>query len=453
MKLALVNTRIEPRQWHPIGLCTLAAYVENICEVRVFDPDPSDITLWDIIDWKPDVIGITAMSQTWNRAQLVAKRLKTMRNPKIIVGGIYASIRPEEVLENKYVDAVCVGEGEEVLKRYLTTGMVDGIYKSENLIQDLDALPMQAFHLLDNIEKYMQPPGTVRGKVMPRGNLGIFTARGCFGKCAFCGSHIIFGRHIRKRSVDNVIEEIIHIKKTFGDVGIVMQDDTFTAFPKWVTEFCQKIKPLNMLWSCQTRADCLNYDMAVEMKGAGCVRADMGVESGSDHVLGLLRKGVTRQNYLDSFAAAHKAGLSIGGTFILGTKGETMEDIEETKSLLRIAKPDMAMFFYLYPFPGSELYEQYGIPPDNNSTGMQDYPLPTNIDNITPEQYVKIRNDMLKISRWRNLKCYMSWQGLMFGYKIMTIRGAIIFTKTLFKRGNLYDALYAVLQHHRKVKG
>ena len=449
MKLALVNTRIEPRQWHPINLLSLAAYVENICDVQVFDPDPTDKALWEILDWKPDVVGITAMSQTWWRAEEIARRLKLMRNPKIIVGGVHASAVPDEVIASPYVDAICIGEGEKVLKRYLTTGMVDGIYQSGGLIKDLDTLPMQAFHKFKNITKYMQPPGTVRGQVMPKGNIVIMTARGCFGKCIFCGSNIIFGRHIRKRSVDNVIAEITHIKETFGNVGIVICDDTFTVFPRWVQEFCEKIKPLGLIWSCMSRADGLTYERAKMMKDAGCVRADIGVESGSDHVLSILKKGVTRQQYIDAFNAAHKAKLDVGATFILGTPGETLADIEETKSFLRIAKPDMSIFFYLYPFPGTDLYKTHPYPIQRDSTGSQDIPLPLN-ENITPEEYIKIRNELLSIVKWRNLKCYISVQGFVFGFKILTFKGIWIFIETLILRGNIYDALYALLMDHRR---
>ena len=157
---------------------------------------------------------------------------------------------------------------------------------------------------------------------------------------------------------------------------------------------------------------------------------------------------MTREQLLQTFDTAKRVGLRTGATFILGTPGETESDIEATKSFIRRSKPDICFFFYLHPYPGTELYERWHDDSYTKGVGYQDIPLETNLV-ITPERYVEIRNELCGMVKWRNLYGYLSWDSIKLARNILSLRGLLIFFSTWRRRRNMYDGLYAFLQNYR----
>ncbi|MFC1489754.1 B12-binding domain-containing radical SAM protein [Candidatus Latescibacterota bacterium] len=460
LKVALVNARIEPRQHVPMGLLYLAAYVENICDLVIFDSETDDMVLQDIIDFQPDIIGITSMTQNFWRAKEIINVLKAGCNSKIIVGGIHATVASSEVLSETGADAVCVGEGEFTFKEYIEANIagngyenIKGLISKDNktlqpreLIKDLDSLPFPAYHLMPKADLYLMPIGT-RGALLKEKRVDVMTGRGCPANCIYCGSKAIFGRKVRRRSVDSVIKEIELRISQFGNVSFLFGDDTFTNNKPWVMEFCKRIKEFKVSWACQTRGDRITEEIAKALKESGCRHIDIGVESGSPTILEILKKGVKREQYIETFRILRKYKIKTGATFILGTPGETEELLEETKDLIRIIKPNFSLFFYLSPYPGTELFEMVEV---RNYTGLgvQETAVLEN-ENISRERYIQIRNELVSMTQWRNMANYVSLRTIIGLLHLVNIRRIRIIASTFWKK-NIFDAMFAFLQDCRK---
>ena len=242
IRIAFVNSRIEARQHIPINLLILAACVEDIAEAKVFDPEYDDMTLYDILDYGPDIVAYSSFTQNYHRTRQIHRIIKANLKDwaTYIIGGIHATVLPEQTYEEMKVDCVFQGEGEQAIRDVVLGwdwSKIAGAYygnklrRRPSLIQDLDSVPMPAYHLFPDFEKYLIPPGTIRGIWEKRGTVAVISSRGCPYHCVFCGSHAMFGRQVRQRSVGNIIKEIDLLVNNYGARSFWFADDT-RADPK-----------------------------------------------------------------------------------------------------------------------------------------------------------------------------------------------------------------------------
>ncbi len=466
-RVALVNSRIEPRQHIPINLLILAGCIEDIAEVIVFDPEYDDKELIDIKTFNPDIIGFTSFTQNFYRTKEICNLLKSMLRDDVeyIIGGIHATINPEKTFEELKPNALFVGEGENSLREFILgkpIKSIEGVFlgkdsvKPRELIKNLDNIPLPAYHLMPDLEKYLIPPGTIRGTWQKHGTIALMSSRGCPFSCIFCSSHLMFGRNVRQRSVDNVIREIKLLNTKYGIKSFWFADDTFTLKPNWVKDFCQEIKALNLTWGCQVRADTVENDIIRAMYNSGCKQVDIGVESGSNSTLKQLKKSSTREKIIRAVKILKQNKMRLMATFIIGSPEETREDIYQTIDLLKQIKPNFSVFFYLTPYPGTELYKlcdenNYWLNKEYSGLGSQDSPMIS--ITFTPEELKQIRNELFKVAKWWNLKGYFTFQIIVGLFSITSISGIIAFIKEYIISKNLYDAMFAFIQDYRYKKG
>lgn len=314
-----------------------------------------------------DLIVMSATTPLFGRALSVLNFAKKI-NPSLtaIIGGPHATVDPLQVLRDGF-DIAVVGEGEETIAELLealdkrqSLEYVLGIaFKKDGKfvqtsprppIEDLDKIPFPARDLLSPLYN---------------GPVNVIVGRGCPYNCKFCQpmQRKLFGPKIRMRSVENVIKEIeilIDIyPRRIGRHGISFMDDIFPINKSWVYSFCQKLRERNLKvkWFCNSRVNLADEQMFKEMQKAGCIAVCFGVESGSQKILDWLGKGITVEQTKNAFNICHKLGLHTFAYLMIGTPGETKQDLEETVNLIKEINPTGIAIARTTPTPGSYLYE------------------------------------------------------------------------------------------------
>lgn len=368
--------RTDTTVYVPLGILMIAACLKKDHQLQVIDPLFEPINIASIVNFKPDIIGLSVMTFNYAKAKETIKILKEkIPDAKIVLGGIHPTTLPKETLEETKADFVVMGEGEETIielckelekqKSKQNFENIKGIAFFKNnkvqinekrpLIHDIDTLPAPAFELID-MRNYLIPPGFIRGLFLDRVGI-IYASRGCPGKCIFCNSNALFGQRYRIKSVKKVIDEIKDLIKRYKIQGIYFGDETLTVNKNWIYEFCKEIKKLKIPWAGATRVTLVDEQVLRTMKKAGCVQLDFGVESGSERILKILKKGTTPEFIKRAFRYCKKAKIRSMATLMVGNPTETKEDIKKTIQLMKEIKPDFGLVSIVTPFPGTELYQ------------------------------------------------------------------------------------------------
>jgi magnesium-protoporphyrin IX monomethyl ester (oxidative) cyclase len=444
MRVALVNVQLLDGNnvVAPLGVLYVAGQLERDGHtVAVFDGDPDAFPLADeVVAFRPEVIGLGFLTAASSRALKLLARLRA-RLPGVYVmaGGVHPTIFPEPTLRAG-ADVVVTGEGEETASEVVArveagirhmrgvagTVIVDGDQVIDNgaraLMPDLRGLPRPARHLID-FGPYLAPPGVVRGYCMS-GVVTVFATRGCPYGCIYCGSHNIFGRKIRYRPVDDVVDEMAELSQDYGARAIYFCDDLFTLDADWVRDFCAELTrrmPGKLRWACQTRVDAVEIELLSTMKDAGCVQVDFGVESGSERILQILSRKTPKAKIRAAFATAHRIGLRTCATFIIGSPEENREDLEASLALALELRADYTAFYYATPYPGTKLYDlaisegwiSRDAEFDENWVHRQPN-RPVLAIHFSPDELIEIRRKMANpffarnFLRWRNVPFYFA---------------------------------------------
>ncbi len=359
----------------PLGLAYVAASIEKEgYDVSIIDSPALDIShqhLGELLQKEcPDVIGVTSTTPIIRDAMktvTIAKRY--CPNSITIMGGYHITFLPEATMaECSELDMGVIGEGEATIVDLLRTletrkslSDVDGIiYREDNkiirtrprkLIENLDEISFPARHLLP-LDRY-----TVLGERHRLGN--VLTSRGCPFRCIFCSSSEFYGRRFRARSPKNVVNEIEELVQRYKIRSIEIVDDTFTADKRRAMEIAEEIirRGLDIWWTCGSRVDLITKELLQIFKKAGCGLIYYGIESGSEKVLKLLKKGITLEQAKSAIRWAKEVGMEVMGSFIIGTPGETKEDVMKTIKFAKESGIDFAQFTTMTPYPGTEVYE------------------------------------------------------------------------------------------------
>lgn len=355
----------------PFGLTLLAPLARNTgFSVSILDCNALKLGLDQIKKYLPEsqprFVGITATTILINNALEIAKIVKD-KYPKtrVIIGGVHATVAPQEVINSPDVDYIIMGEGEETLLELLSEknpAEIQGVGFKKNevsvinpprlMIKDLDVLPFQAYDLL-SMDKYYPAVGSYKRKP----SFGMITSRGCPGRCTFCNGDL-FGATIRFRSAEKIIEEIKLLQKNYGIKDIVFYDDTFTSNRKRIKDFCNLIlqKQMDLTWSCFSRVDTVDFETLQLMKKAGCHQIMYGVESADPQILDNLNKRISLEKVKETVSFTHQAGIATRLSFMIGNPGETEETVKKTIQYAIALDPDFAMFNITTPYPGTAMF-------------------------------------------------------------------------------------------------
>jgi len=349
--------------WINHGLCSLSASAKN-AGYAVELVDLRCLTGWRhlrrLVDAKkPDIVGITMMSNDFDAAVQSARIIKDVSpHTIVIVGGPHPSIDPDEVLREECFDHIVTGEGEitfpDLLRRLENASpsprLIHGIVP-----ENLDDLPFVDRQLFAGFE--VPPPG------YDAPFFTLIAGRGCRFNCSFCqpAEQHIFGKSVRRRSAANVIKELVELRDRYGFGSMMIHDDCITEDRPWVTEFCHLYEEhgFTQPFSCQSRADiiCRHEDLIALMARCGLRWIYIGFESGNQRILNFLRKGTKVEHNYRAAEICRKNGVKIHANYMMGIPTETKDEVMDTVRMIRMIRPDSHGPAFFTPLPGSDLYK------------------------------------------------------------------------------------------------
>ncbi|MCX5682228.1 MAG: radical SAM protein, partial [Planctomycetota bacterium] len=367
----------------------------------------------EVLAFKPDVVGVTAMSieseVMASTIEFLATNLPT--RPFFVVGGSHATAFSENTATLPYVDCAVIGEGEETavdlvrsLKENRPLEEVKGIVFSRegrlvrtparDPIADLDDLPRAAWDLID-VEKYFVNPNFHDSRGDKKRILPIFTSRGCPFHCAYC-LHMM-GARFRARSAENVVEEIKFLRGRYQIEEIQIEDDIFNFDRVRAARILESLVSenlhLDICFPDGLKADLLRKEDIALYRKAGVYQICFGVESASDRVLSMIGKKQNLDRISEVIADCVREGIGTHGFFMIGFPGETEEEIRRTIEFARNSRLITANFSLVKLFPGTALYEKFGKPsakPQNGYSFSYDL-VGANLTEVNDERLMQLR--------------------------------------------------------------
>lgn len=362
---------------------------------------------------KPDVVGFNCSTHTFLDTLSVIRKVKDALPESIMVlGGYHATFTSGKILqEYDVIDFLIKGEGEEsfveLLDRLERGEDLSGIpglgFRDEGvlvdndfqLIKDLDSLPFPDRQLVNGIDYGYTHQGI---PLTPGKFTTICTSRGCPFRCTYCSCSALSKGRWRKRSAENVIEELQMLFNQ-GFETCVFVDDSFTQDRKRVKEICRMIRErgINMRMYCEGRVDRADLDLLKDMKRAGFDVIYFGAESASEHVLDYYNKRTSPSQIRQAVRNAKKVGMLAVTSYIVGAPVETRRDIDKTIDFIRETKPHGVQINILDCLVGTPIWddlEAKGIPKENDwKTNHRIYEY---FDLLTKEELDEIANEGYK---------------------------------------------------------
>jgi radical SAM superfamily enzyme YgiQ (UPF0313 family) len=364
------------KPYPPMGLL----YVSSHLKRRGVDTVVFDGTFRSFEDFRalltrtrPPVVGIYCNLMT---KQNVLRMIVECRRAgaAVVVGGPEPPNYADHYLTHG-ANAVVVGEGELTLEELLPrltvnrgeqdlTGIAGIIFRDADdrvvrtpprgLIPDLDSQPLPDRDAVD-MDRYLGVWRQHHGS----GSVSLLTARGCPFTCKWCSRSVFGGTH-RRRSPENVADEVAMIVDRYKPDQLWYTDDVFTIHRGWLLKFAVEMdrRRLRVPFECISRAERIDDDVADALVALGCSRLWIGSESGSQRILDAMERRVTVAQVQEATRRLQRRAIQVGMFIMLGYPGEDMDDLRATVEHLKRAAPDVFLTTVAYPIKGTRFYEE-----------------------------------------------------------------------------------------------
>lgn len=360
-KVALINPGKDERYavQEPLNLGFIASFLlkHNIDVIIINELAGQDVKK-ELEKYRPNIVGITATTPLVADAYRIAKLTRGM-GILTVMGGVHASILPEEALQ--YVNIVVKGEGELAMLDIVRNNIRAGIV-SRPFIKNIDDIPSPARHLLQ-MDFYLQTkdrlPDTYLDFVPPHTKTAaILTSRGCPFACTFCHNTWRDAPY-RFNSAERVISEIEGLIKDYGIQALFFIEDNFFVNRPRLKRICELIKEkkINIIWGANARVDNIDLETLKMAKAAGCRQVTFGFESGSQRILNVLNKKTTVEQNKRAVELCQQAGLIAQGTVMIGNPTETIEDVRLTQQFVKEIDAYSIGVCITTPFPGTKIWD------------------------------------------------------------------------------------------------
>lgn len=323
----------------PLSLAYIAAVTPSDWEVKIADENFGRVEVEDA-----DLVGISAFTSNINRAYEIS-RIYRERGTKVVIGGIHASMLPNEALQ--YVDAVVIGEAELIWKK---------------VVEDFENNRLSGKYVGPRVDLTQSVIKPRRDLIDPRYVFhSIQTSRGCPFDCNYCTVSKYLGKEFRQRSAQDVLGELQEIG---GEYLFFLDDNLIGHSPKSIKRakdiFAGMIElGLNKKWWMQSSIDSTKDEEVLELAAkAGCMFAFIGFETISEMTLKDMKKGINLKigvdNYKKVVDALHAHGIGVVGAFIIGNDHESPEYYKHLAKFLVRSGIDVFQIAILTPLPGTE---------------------------------------------------------------------------------------------------
>ena len=328
-----------------------------------------------VAEFKPDLIGVTAVEDTWPQAR---ELISAVRNEpaQVIVGGVFPSLAPDIVIEHPDVDMICVGEGEHAIieladkmhggedysrVRNLWVKNNGGVAKNQIRPPiEMADVPFGDFDLFER-ERFFRPMQGEIKRMVP-----IETDRGCPYTCRFCEAPALVGmyrentgqHYFRRKPWDLVREEIELYKEKYEADYVYFNAETFLAMSRTqFDQFVEMYDEVRLPFWCQTRVETLSEHHVQGLEKVGCNRISIGLEHGNEEFRRkIVGKGFTNQSIIDVFEILDRYTIPITINNIIGFPGETRELIFDTIELNRQLGTDSVNAYIYTPYRGTAMF-------------------------------------------------------------------------------------------------
>ena len=341
----------------------MAAVTPPDVEVKIVDEAFQKVDF----DEKVDLVGITAQTPVVPRAYEIAEEFKK-RGVPVVMGGVHASMLPEEALQ--HVDAVLVGEAEEVwpdLIEDLRKGQLKRIYQGNGFV-DSSKLPLPRRELLN--EKFYFPLKPLE------------TTRGCPHRCDFCGVSKFFGFRYRNRPISEIERELETLFKEGQVMNPVLRkilslfskdlpyflkrrllyiiDSDVASNKRFCLELLSLLKEFDLRWWGHAPVSVAFDQKLLEgFSQSGCIALNIGFESFSTKNLQTMGKGFNQPSrYAEGVKRIHDQGIGIMGTFIVGLDDDDPGVFQRIIDFCINEKLDWALTFIMSPYPGTDSFKR-----------------------------------------------------------------------------------------------
>lgn len=344
----------------------------DICNERLKKAfDIKKENLRKIVKINPDLIGFSVYTKDYVWSLEMAQMIKRVINVPIVFGGIHCILVPEEVIKSKYVDFVCVGEGEEALSELVNSmqqGKIDyniknmwfktgeGVIKRNELrplISDLDSLPFPDRDII------------VRQKPILKNGYIISSGRGCPYSCTFCVSGAMnqfyaekgLGKFVRQRSVKNVLDELIWARKKYKYKSINFTDDVFSLNINWLREFSREYKKkINLPFFCTANPGTVKDEELLLLRDANCHMIGFGLQSASENIrMKVLSRVGSNKRIIEVAKLCHKLKIRFSFDHIFNIPGEGEKEQAEALKFYNDTRPHAIHTFWMTYFPKTKI--------------------------------------------------------------------------------------------------
>jgi anaerobic magnesium-protoporphyrin IX monomethyl ester cyclase len=356
----------------PLGIAYLSAIVKG----KGHEVETVVLTERDLYrtaeEFAPDVIAFGATTG-FHKAYLRVNRILKERTGAVsVMGGAHPTFFPGIIGEESSIDYILRGEAEEAFPALLeviagerdisTVG--NACYRVDGEVRSTPMLP-----LIENLDSVPYPDRSLLARYGNRVNTRtafVITGRGCPYDCSYCFNHAYrdlyagLGGAYRRRSVENVIGEIVELQRQYPKLQMVIfQDDIFIIDGKWVLDFCRQYSErIGIPFHCHLRANLVTKEIATALAGAGCVSIKMAIETADDTLRNeVLRRGMSRETIISACDAVREAGIVLVTQNILGIPTSTLADDLQTLELNLRCRPDFAFATLMQPYPGTRINE------------------------------------------------------------------------------------------------